>query len=811
MWKNYLTVAFRNLLKDKFHASVNILGLAIGVASCLLIFLYVRHELSYDSYPEQADRIYRVVPEINFGGNHAFYAVAPAPMGPALPQEYPEVEAFCRLRNWGDWLIRPEGETLNIKEENVAYADSSFFHFFSLPVLDGDPDKALHAPNTVAISASAAQRHFGEGSPVGKTLVFDDEYRYEVTAVFEDIPRNAHFHFDYLLAMAGYEDSRNPVWLSNNYHTYIRLKEGVHSEVLEDKLPDLFKKYAGPQIVQILDKTIEEVEATGQGVWYTLQPLQDIHLTSNRIAELEPNSDIKYVYIFSSIALFIVLIAGINFMNLATARSSNRAKEVGVRKTLGAIKADLIGQFLTESTLMSLIAFVLAMAIAGLGVRYFGTLLGTELNLPHADPLFWAGLVLGALVLGLLAGVYPAFYLSAFRPVDTLKGKIRAGMRSGIFRNGLVVFQFVISIFLIIGTLVINQQLSFIRHKKLGFDRERVLLLHDAYALAGQRESFKQRMEQLPEVRSASFSSFLPVRSSRSDNTMWPEGKMTENNTVSTQIWRVDHDYAPTLGMELVAGRNFSREMPTDSNAVILNERAVSLYGFDDPIGKRISTFTGPPNQDMSNIKTFHVIGVVKDFHFESLRETVDALGLFLGNSSGYLAIRYQSDEPGALIRQVESQWRDMAPGQPFSYSFLDERFEAMYEAEQRTGSIFLLFAGLAIFVACLGLFALATFTAERRTKEIGVRKVMGASSFDIFTLLSGEFTRWVALAYLIALPIGYYFARQWLRDFEYQTNLPLWIFLAAALIALAIALVTVSTQALRAARRNPVEALRYE
>ena len=811
MFGNYLKIAFRNLGREPFYAIVNIAGLAISIACCLIILVYVLDELSYDRYPENSERMYRVANEVNFGGNHTFYAVAPAPMAGALVSDYPEVESSFRFRTWGDWLIRTEDRMENTKEASVVYADSNFFAFFSIPLVHGDASDALRAPDAVAVSASAARRHFGDVNPVGKTLVFDDEYRYRVSAVFEDLPRQSHFHYDFVLAMSGYEDSRNPVWLSNNYHTYITLREGSDPEALEAKLPSLFKKYAGPQVQQLLDKSIEEIEATGQGVYYTLQPLEDIHLHSDLSVELEPNGDFRYVAIFASIALFILLIACINFMNLSTARSTNRAKEVGVRKTLGALRGNLIRQFLTESTLMSVIAFIIAVMLAQAGIRYFGALVGKELRLPFADPLFWPGMALSAMLIGLMAGSYPAFYLSAFRPVETLKGKLRAGMKSGAFRNALVVFQFAISIFLIIGTLIINQQLDFIRHKKLGFEREQVLLLHDAYALGKQRQSFKDEVVQMPEVKSATFSSFLPVRSSRSDNTMWPEGKMTETNAVSTQIWGVDPDYVPTLGLNIIEGRNFSRDMPTDSNAVILNQRAVALYGFDDPIGKRISTFTEAPNADNSNIATYHVIGVVEDFHYESLRENVDALGLFLISSSAFLAVRYQSDDPGGLIRNLESRWRSMAPGQPFAYSFLDDRFEAMYEAEQRTGQIFLIFAGLAIFVACLGLFALATFTAERRTKEIGVRKVMGASSFDIFALLSGEFTKWVAVAYLIALPIGILFARKWLQDFEYQVSPGFWIFAGAALIALLIALLTVSYQALRAAFSNPVEALRYE
>lgn len=812
MVRNYLKVALRNLWKDRFYSSVNILGLAIGLATCLLILLYVKDELGYDRYAERADHIYRVVPYINFGGDEANYAVAPAPMGAALLNDYPEVESYCRFRTWGDWLVRTEDAVVNTKEEGVSLVDPNFFEFFSIPVIAGDPAAGLQDPNAAALSASAARKYFGDADPIGKILILDDEYRYTVGAVYADLPQQSHFHFDLVLSMTGHEDSRNQVFLSNNYHTYITLREGADAGALESRLPELFKKYAGPQVMQLLNKSIEDIEATGQGVTYSLQPLRDIHLRSDRIAEIEPNSDIKYVYIFSSIALFILLIACINFMNLSTARSAGRAREVGVRKTLGALRSNLISQFLSESLLMSLLAFGLAVIMVEAVGRPFNLLVDRTLGLPWANPLFLGLLLGGALIIGLLAGLYPAFYLSAFRPVEVLKGKLKLSVKSGSFRNALVVFQFVISIFLIIGTLVINSQMSFIRNKKLGFDREQVLVLHEPYALAGQRQSFKEEVEQLPGVRSATYSSYLPVRSARSNTTLWPEGPMTEDNAVSSQVWSVDEDYIRTLGMEIIKGRDFSKDMVTDSNAIIINERAAALYGFDNPIGGRISSFDNDgPIEGGGKIRTYTVIGVVKDFHYESLRENVDALAMMLGRSSSYLAIRYQGNDPATLIRDLETKWKAMAPGQPFAYSFLDDRFEAMYAAEQRTGRIFLVFAILAIFVACLGLFALATFTAERRTKEIGVRKVMGASAGDIFWLLSSDFARWVALAYILAVPLGWLFARRWLADFQYQTTLGWSIFLLSALAAAAIALLAVSYQSLRAAVKNPVESLRYE
>jgi putative ABC transport system permease protein len=812
MLRNYLKIAIRNILKQKFHALVNVMGLAIGVACCLLIMLYVRDELSYDTFPERSDRIYRVATEIKFGGNHTFYAVAPAPMAAGLVNDFPEVEESFRFRERGSVLVRRDDDIVTFKEERRAYADPNFFQFFSVKVLSGDPKTALLEPNSLAISASTAEKYFKNEDPVGKSLIFDERDKFKVTAVYEDLPSNAHFHFDLLMAMEGYADSKDQSWLSNNYHTYLALKEGADSKALEAKFPALFEKYGGPQIMQILNVPLSEIEKNGQGVWYSLQPLRDIHLRSNLTVELEPNGDISYVYIFSSIALFILLIACINFMNLSTARSANRAREVGVRKVLGSFRSDLIRQFLVESMLITAGSFVLAIILVEALLPGFNNLIGKELEVPYHSPVFTGAMILGMMLVGLASGTYPAFFLSSFKPVEVLKGKLRTGMGNLSLRNGLVVFQFIISIFLIVGTLVIHRQLEFIRGKNLGFEKEQVLLLHDAYALGNQLQTFKEQAENLPQVKKAAISSYLPVSgSSRSDLVMWREGQLSEANSVSMQFWNVDHDYVETLGMKVLQGRNFSKEFPTDSTGIVLNESAARLFGFDDPVGKRVSTFTGPPEEGVDNIETYTILGVVEDFHFESLREKVDALGMILGRSSDYMALRYEAENTGDLIKSIETLWNETAPGRPFAYSFLDDRFERMYDSDQRTGRIFFLFAGLAIFIACLGLFALASFTTERRTKEIGVRKVLGASTGKIFLLLSSEFSKWVLVACALALPLAWYGANRWLQDFQYQTRIDPWIFLVAGLIAFTIALLAVSFQSIKAASSNPVKALKYE
>jgi len=813
MLKSYFKIAVRNLLRHKSYSLINIVGLAIGMACCILILLYVQNELSYDRHHEKADRIYRVASDHKFGGNHFQMAVSPAPMAEALVRDFPEVESAARFRGYGSFLIKKVGEQ-NFKEERVIFADNAIFDIFTIPLLAGDAKAALTAPNTVVISQSTAKKYFSEDDPVGQSLLFDNTAVYKITGVFADMPDNGHFHFDFIAALISRDESRNGLWVSNNFRTYLLLKAGGQPAALEAKFPEMIRKYAGPQVQEFLGASFEAMVQQGNQMRFYLQPLRDIHLHSDLNVEFEPNGNIKYVYIFSAIAFFILLIACINFMNLATARSANRAKEVGIRKVVGSYRRQLVGQFLAESIFLSVIAVMLALVVVELILPAFNNLAEKSLQTFYFGnwPLL-ATLIGITLLVGVVAGSYPAFVLSSFKPVSVLKGAKSAGARSSRLRSVLVVFQFAASVILIVGTLIIKNQLHYIQNKNLGFNKEQVIVLHDAYALGEKLDAFKNEVMRNPSTISATVSGYLPVSSNRNDTGFWPEGQRAGDNPVSMQIWNVDYGYVETMGMEIVAGRNFSETFGADSSAVILNERAAKMFGFGDPLGQKIYTWAFTPGQGIDRDRTIPhtVIGVVKDFHFASLKSNIGALGLRLGRSRGFISFRFKVQEVAALIAFLENKWKEFAPDQPFAYSFLDERFSNMYRAEQKVGDVFSVFAGLAIFTACLGLFGLASFMTEQRTKEIGVRKVLGASVSQIVILLSKDFTRLVLLAIAIAAPVAYFAMNRWLQDFAYRIQIGVETFLLAGGMALLIALLTVSTQAIKAALANPVEALRYE
>ncbi|RMG72746.1 MAG: FtsX-like permease family protein [Bacteroidetes bacterium] len=819
MFRNYFYTALRNLFKQPFYSLINILGLAIGVACCILILRFVQHELSYDrSYPE-ADRIYRLTSDIAFGENAFQGAVMPAPLAGVLKAEYPEVELAGRFRDDGSSLVRnPAFEKPNIEVKRTAFADPEVFDIFGLPLVAGEVRQGLAQPSTVAISRRVKELLFPAGQEaVGEMLLLYDEYEYKVVAVYEDLPDNSHFRFEMLFSMITKEESHSTMWLSHNFHTYILLAKGADPDALAAKFPDLVERNVGPQVKQFLGIDMKEGDLTGGHVMYGLQKVTDIHLHSNLLAEIEPGGDINYVYIFGAVALFILLIAAINFMNLSTARSAKRAREVGVRKVLGSVRGQIVAQFLVESVVITLIAFVLAVLLSDLFLPLFNNLSGKELDLPYSKMAFWGLLLLGGLIIGLLAGVYPAFFLSAFQPVAVLKGRLSRGASSSRLRSALVVFQFTTSVVLIVSTFVVYQQLQFVQDKKIGFNKEQVLLVENAYSLDNNLAAYKTAVKGFPEVENVTVSGFLPVSGTyRSNSAFWPEGNRTEDATVIMQNWYVDHDFVQTMGMEIVKGRDFSRDMSTDSLGLILNETAARRYGIaEDPLGARISTFTGDPTgSEEPPVATYTVIGVVKDFHFESLRDNIEPLGLLIGNSSGYMAIRVGSEDIAPVLEKAKVTWTELAPNQPFSYSFLDERFARMYESEQRVGQIFTAFAVLAIFVACLGLFALATYMAEQRTKEIGIRKVLGASVWQIVSLLSKDFMLLVGLSLVLALPLSFYLMSRWLEDFAYRMDLmesgPL-IALSVGLLALLIGFATVSTQSWRAAHLDPVNSLKEE
>jgi putative ABC transport system permease protein len=807
MFKNYIKTTLRNLLKYKGYSLINIAGLAIGMASCLLILLYVQHELSYDSFNEKADRIYRVAGSYRYGGRDFELAVSPGPMAEVMVKDYPEVIDAVRFFGYGNFIVQYKDNSF--KEKRVFYTDPSFFNVFSVPLLKGNPETALASPNMLVLSQKKAKKYFGEEDPIGKRLKINNDQDYEVTGVFQEIPDNSHFHSDILISLSSHPVGKDKLWVNQNLQTYILLHEKADSKGLEAKFPDLVLKYMAPQFEAFLGASMKKRAEEGElRAEMYLQPLRDIHLHSNLLGEMEPTSDIKYVYIFSAIALFILIIASINFINLSTARSSGRAREVGIRKVLGSYRKQLIGQFLTESMVLSLISMTIAVLLVWLALPLFNSLSGKALSLSALEQgsmLF--ALVLVTLLTGFFAGIYPAFFISAFRPANVLKGQMRSGAKAKLVRRGLVVFQFMASIILIIGTFIVYNQLNYIQNKKLGFNKEQVFVLEDTHLLEKQIESFKNEILSYPQISNATISGFLPVPSNFNQMSVFPEGETESEKSTSMQTWFVDHDYIETLGMNIVEGRDFSKEYSTDNTAVIINQEVARHFGWEKPLGKRLAIALSL----RGGTKLYTVIGIVEDFHYESLRNNIGPLIMLLGSSPAMISFRMKTDDITGTIGLILKKWREFLPNQPFEYLFLDEAFDSMYRAERRIGEIFGIFAILAVFIGCLGLFGLAAFTAEQRTKEIGIRKVLGATAPKIIRLLVKEFVILISVSNAIAWPIAYLVMKGWLKDFAYQTPVQVWLFLSAGVFTLLIALITVSYQAVKAALANPIESLRYE
>ncbi len=809
MLTNYLKIAWRNLLRNKAFSAINIVGLAIGLATCLLISLFVLNELSYDRFNEKADRIVRVIFRGTMNGGQIAEATIMAPTAQTLKANYPEIQAVTRLRRGGSALFSYKDKTF--KEDAVAFVDSTFFDVFTLPFRAGNPRTALTRPNTVVITQPIAQKYFGTDDPIGKVLRIKGEpTTYTVTGLIDAMPSNAHFHIDFLLSMANSPEATSTSWMASNFYTYLVLPEGYDYKRLEAKLPQLVSTYMGPQLQQAFGMSMAQFRQKGNSVGLFLQPLTDIHLHSSLTSEIEPAGNIQYVYIFGATALFMLLIACINFMNLSTAGATKRAREVGIRKVMGSLKQALVSQFLIESILLTTIAMVLALGLIWTVLPAFNELAGKALTLRYEQlPGMVTGLLLFGLLIGVLAGSYPAFFLSSFKPITVLKGGnvSKTVGRSGVgLRSGLVVFQFFMSSLLIIGTTVVYQQLSYIQHKNLGYDREQVLILPQAWQLGPQQAVLRDQLLRDSRVVNASLSSYLPAGPSESNNFI----VYADNNDAQltkTLCYTVDYRYLATMGMQLVAGRAFSPQYGTDSSAIVLNETAAKALGWGDKaIGH---TITHPDNDGTA--KTYTVIGIVRDFHFRSLHEAISPLLMTLGQGGGNLIVKTKPGDITGLLANLKQQWATLLPDEPFVYSFLDERFNKTYLAEQKTGQILGLFAGLTIFVACLGLFGLATFTAQQRTKEIGVRKVLGASVTSIVALLSRDFLKLVLIAIVLASPIAYYAMQQWLQDFAYKITIEWWVFALAGLLAIGIALLTVSFQSVRAALVNPVKSLKTE
>jgi putative ABC transport system permease protein len=810
MLKNYLKIAWRNLVRNKAFSIINITGLAIGLSCFLLIALYVMDELSYDRFYPNADRIYRINSDVRFGGADLHMPVTSDMMGELLKKDYPQVENYTRIYTFsGDKLIKKGNDYID--EERVAHVDSTFFDVFQLPVAEGDIKHGLDEPNTVIITESTAKKYFGTTHVLGKTIEARGEKNpfFKITAVVKDMPKNAHFHFDFFFSMKNVEYNWDQI-TSHNFYTYLRLKEGTDYRSFEKNFDQYIDKYVIPAAKVFMNiNSMDEFKKAGNSLVYTMMPLTDIHLHSDRSFELSPGGNIQYVYIFSAVALFILIIACINFMNLTTAHSANRAKEVGIRKVLGTEKRNLITQFLFESIVMVLFSLVISFGVVYLVLPLFNDVSGkemaiTSLSSPYISPL----LIVLPFVVGMLAGSYPAFYLSSFKPIEILKGKLKPGNKNGGLRSVLVVFQFAVSIVLIVGTIVVYKQLNYIQTKNLGYNKEQVLIINGISSLNDNTNAFKNEVLQLPGVVSGTLSGYLPVTNSyRSDNAYSKEAVLTAKNGFNMQNWRIDYDYIKTLGMQIIKGRNFSREFGGDSTSVIINETTVKILGYADPVGKKIYTSTDA----QGHTKAYTIIGVVKNFNFESLHQDVGPLCFLLGGGFGSGVFKVNTSNVQDLITQIQNKWKALAPGLPFSYNFLNESFDGMYRAEQRVGKIALTFSVLAIFIACLGLFGLATFIAEQRTKEIGIRKVLGASVQGIVQMLSKDFVKLVIIAFVLAAPFAWWAMHSWLQDFAYRIHIEWWMFAAAGFGALCIALATVSFQAIRAAIVNPVKSLRTE
>jgi putative ABC transport system permease protein len=807
MIKNYLNVALRNLKKFKAFSFINIIGLAVGIACCISIFLYVQDELSYDKFNNKSSQVYRIYSDVVFNSNEVKIAHAPSPMGLTLIHDFPQVANYTRIRSFGFPVLRYKDKAFS--EERFYSVDSTFFDVFTVRFLEGNPKLALTQPNTVVITASMAKKYFGNENPMGKILNADHRRDYVVTGVVKDIPNNSHFHFDFLGSLTTYGDSRNTFWLSSDYFTYIVLKPGNDPFQFQKKLNDDIEKYVGPQLKTFGGFSSQEFKAKGNKLEFVLQPLTSIHLNSHLEHELEPNSDISYIYIFSVIALSILLIASINFMNLSTARSERRAKEVGIRKTLGSNKAQLIKQFIAESILMSCISISFAVMLVEIIIPLFNDFSGKGMKLNLLDNIYTIpALIIFAVIVGILSGSYPAFYLSSFQPVQILKGNSQKRHSKSLLRSGLVIFQFAVSIILFIGTFIIHNQLDFIRNKNLGFNKEQIVVIKKTDDLGSKLESFKQALLSEHDVLSVSNSDIIPGNLG-GDTVYKLEGASTPDSKNIKQLY-CDYGFVNTYQMKLKEGRFFSREHPSDTASVVINQATVRSLGIKNPIGKNLMKF----GQSGSVMQAFKIIGVIDDFNYESLHQEIRPLvmHLFTGGGFGsYVSARIAPANYKKTIDFIDKTWKKFSDNEAFEYDFFDQDWAHLYVNEQVTSKVASIFSVLAIFIACLGLLGLAAFITEQRTKEIGIRKVLGASVTEIIMLLSKQFTVWVLIANIIAWPVAYYLMNDWLKNFAYKISINPWIFLLSGLLALLIALLTVSVHAIKAATANPVKSLKYE
>jgi putative ABC transport system permease protein len=814
MLKNNLKIALRSLLKQKVYTIINVVGLAVGIASCLLIVLFIQNEFSYDKFFNDHDRIYRMVLERKYPTHSTFYSIIPNSFEGVIRRDFPEVEGSTNVFSFQNFSMSYKNERDEVNqfdEEIVLLSDTSFLTMFSFKLLKGNREKALSLANEIVITEEMSIRYFGEEEPIGKVITAGQQ-EFKVSGVLEDIPHNSHFKFSAILAVSTFPFTERENFTGFSTYTYFRLKSGSDPSAMEDKIPKVVDTYAAAQIERNLGKSWEDYRKEGNGYRYFLQPLASIHLDpTNLEAKMKPGGNRNSVYIMISVAVLILVIACINFMNLATARSAERAREVGVRKVMGSFRQQLVTQFLTESFVLSAMGVALAVAIVYFSLPMFNNLIEKQLSIPFTGTTFIV-LALLAIFVGLLAGSYPSLVLSSFNPVVVLKGKFTGSQKGKWIRNGLVIFQFWISIILMIGTLVIQQQMKFMSEKSLGFNREQVLVVERGFSLEPQTaRTFIEEIKRLPQVLGVAGSFSIPGRESDFFGIQFqPEGS-TEILTTKSMV--VADGLAEVLGFELADGRWFAEEM-NDSLNVILNESAVKVMGLENPIGRKLIDVQQRPEGNVA--VPYVVVGVVRDFNFISLRDKVTPLVIqsneAFGLGSQYFVARIKAGLIPEAIQSIETTWKELEPGEPFKFSFLDQNIDTQYKSEQQSGKLFAVFAGLAIFVSCIGLFALSAYITSLRTKEIGVRKVLGSSVTQVVILLSKDFTKMILIAFVLAVPVAWYVMENWwLQTFAYRINISVWIILFSGTAALLIAWITVSYQSIQAAIQNPVGSLRSE
>ncbi len=796
MLKNFFTTTIRSLWKNRGISFLNIAGLTLGLTSFLLVALYVIDEIRYDRYNTKYDRIFRVNTDLKHNGAVTSFAVSAPPLGEALVNNFPEVEQSARLMPLRNVRFRKDGEIL--REDNVFYADPSAFTIFTLPAIHGDPVAALKAPGSIVITESVAERYFNTTDALGERITrADDSTFLEVGAVIKDMPSQSHFHGEIFLSLASNQAASKTNFNQFSFNTYVLLTADASRPELEAKLPSFLRKHLNK------DMDMDKFEKGGNYIQIALTPLQDIHLHSNRQRELEGNGDIHYVYIFSAVAVLLLFLACVNFMNLSTARSADRAREVGVRKVLGSLRKTLIAQFLTESILLTMLSIFIACMLAWQLLPVFNAIAGKSISITLRDFAWMAPVLAGLTVtVGILAGFYPAFFLSRFQPIQVLKGRLSTGFRGRTVRSILVVFQFSTSTFLIIGAFAIYHQLSYLMKKDVGFDREQVLSIKYVSVLEDPGV-LKHQVKALAGVKDATLSGFLPTGGSRQPNNISVAGK----EGILSEFWLVDSDYIPTLGMTLLAGRNFSDQLATDSSAIIINETAAKMLGITTT-GLNDVVHAGP----VGGFKDYHVIGIVKDFNFNSMRDNITPLVMVIGSDwSASLNVRVKGGQLTTVLGQIEKQWKELMPAQEFDYSFMDEDFEAIYKTELKMENLFMIFAVLAIVIACFGLFGLSAYATEQRSKEMSIRKILGATLANLMATLSVDFIKPVLVAILITIPLAWLAMEKWLQTFAYKESISVWLFIIIGISIVFIAMATVSFQCARAALVNPAETLKSE